>query len=228
MTPPPLPKIRTYVYKDIRPVAALTKTFVILYAIVAIALLAGLAMQWELFHRDGFTAEEAQANDNFMALVNYFRVGTYVLTGVSVMVWTYRAHTNARAQSAVGLTTEPGVACVSYFIPFANFWVPFQCMKELWRHTFAQSETKGADTSALLGGWWTAWLLSLFLGVYADKFIKIKDLPSGIYATEVWIMQTSCSVTAALLLGRIISRISADQANRRMLATLPRADGAIS
>jgi hypothetical protein len=48
------------------------------------------------------------------------------------------------------------------------------------------------------------------------------------YATKVQMVWLACSVASAVLLFLIVTRISEDQANRRMLATLPRTEGVIS
>ncbi len=226
MTPPPLPKIRTYVYKDIRPVAAMTRTLLGLSLLANLASMAATALQWKLFAGGDFTEAEGAANDLVMEVMAYLRLGIYVVTGVSVMVWSYRAHVNARAQGAVGLSDEPEIVAASYIIPFANFWIPFRCMRQLWKHSFPDAGTPG--TPPLLILWWMAWLLSVFLGQYVSKFIQVTDLPSGMYATKVQMVWLTCSVASAVLLYLIVTRISADQANRRMLATLPRAEGAIS
>ena len=202
-----MPKIRTYVYKDIRPVAAMTRTLLGLSLLANLASMAATALQWKLFAGGDFTEAEGAANDLVMEVMAYLRIGIYVVTGVSVMVWSYRAHVNARAQGAVGLSDEPEIVAASYIIPFANFWIPFRCMRQLW---------------------WMAWLLSIFLGQYVSKYIQVTDLPSGMYATKVQMVWLACSAASAVLLYLIVTRISEDQANRRMLATLPRTEGVIS
>ena len=142
-----MPKIRTYVYKDIRPVAAMTRTLLGLSLLANLASMAATALQWKLFAGGDFTEAEGAANDLVMEVMAYLRIGIYVVTGVSVMVWSYRAHVNARAQGAVGLSDEPEIVAASYIIPFANFWIPFRCMRQLWKHSFPGAGAPG--TSAM-------------------------------------------------------------------------------
>jgi hypothetical protein len=225
MTAPVLPKLKTYAYADIRPVAAMTKTFLVLYGIAILACVIATLLQWDLLTQAVITPEDAEANDGLMRLTTYLRIGTYILVGISVMVWTYRAHVNARSQGVFGLTSEPGIYAFSYIIPFANFVLPFQGMKELWAHCFAVTGTRKSGTPALLGCWWAAWLLSLILGVYVNKVLKAKDIPGLIYATQVILVFLACSLAAGILLWVIVSRISAHQAERQAQGGVTRAEG---
>ena len=225
MTAPVLPKLKTYAYADNRPVAAMTKTFLVLYGIAILACVIATLLQWDLLTQAVITPEDAEANDGLMRLTTYLRIGTYILVGISVMVWTYRAHVNARSQGVFGLTSEPGIYAFSYIIPFANFVLPFQGMKELWAHCFAVTGTRKSGTPALLGCWWAAWLLSLILGVYVNKVLKAKDIPGLIYATQVILVFLACSLAAGILLWVIVSRISAHQAERQAQGGVTRAEG---
>jgi hypothetical protein len=222
---PPLPKLKTYAYADIRPYAAMTKVFLVITGIATVACMVATLLQWELFTHGAFTEQEGDASDKLMLTTGILRLIAYVIAGICLIAWTYRAHVNARSQGVFGLTLEPGLYACSYLIPFVNFWLPFQGMKELWTHCFAVAGAKPSATPPLLVVWWTTWLLTSFLGVYVSKFIQVTDLPSGMYATKVQMVWLACSAASAVLLYLIVTRISEDQANRRMLATLPRAEG---
>ena len=225
MTPPPLPKIKTYAYEDIRGSAAMTRIFLGLCTLGNLALIFTTALQWRLFARGAFTEAEGDANDHIMEVTSYFRIAFYILAGVSVMYWSYRAHVNARSQGALGLTTEPGIVACSYIIPFVNLWVPFQSMRELWKHSFPAPANQG--TPPLLVLWWTSWLLSLFLGNFVTKFIRVTDLRSGIYASQAQIVWLLCSLASGVLLYVIVTRISADQAERRRQAVVASAESRV-
>jgi hypothetical protein len=74
---------------------------------------------------------------------------------VLVIVWFYRARKNLDAFPGAGPTLSAGWAIGGWFVPFANFVIPCRVMANiardsLWKHR----------TPALVGVWWTAWLVS--------------------------------------------------------------------
>jgi len=221
---PPLPKLKTYAYADIRPYATTTKVFLVLTGIATLACMVATLLQWELFTHGAFTEQEGEASDKLMLTAGIARLVAFAIAGICLIVWTYRAHVNARSQGVFGLTLEPGLYAFSYLIPFVNFWLPFQGMKELWTHCFAVAGAKPSGTPALLVAWWTTWLLTSFLGVYVSKVLKVVDLPSGIYASQMNLVWLACSLVASVLLWVIVGRISAQQVERQAQAGLTRAE----
>jgi hypothetical protein len=218
---PPLPKLKTYAYADIRPYAAMTKVFLVITGIATLACMVATLLQWELFTHGAFTEQEGDASDKLMLTTGILRLIAYVIAGICLIAWTYRAHVNARSQGVFGLTLEPGLYACSYLIPFVNFWLPFQGMKELWTHCFAVAGAKPSATPPLLVVWWTTWLLTSFLGVYVSKILKVVDIPSGIYASQMNLVWLACSLAAGVLVWVIVGRISAHQAERHAQAGVP-------
>ncbi len=225
MAPPILPKLKTYAYADIRPYAAMTRVFLVLTGIATLACMVATLLQWELFTHGAFTEQEGDASDKLMQTTGILRLIAFVIAGVCLIVWTYRAHANARSQGVFGLTLDPGLYACSYLIPFVNFWLPFQGMKELWSHCFALAGAKPSATPPLLVVWWTTWLLTSFLGVYVSKAIKVVDLASGIYASQMTLVWLACSLAASVLLWIIVGRISAHQAERQAQPGVTRTEG---
>ena len=221
MTPHPLPKLKTYAYADIRPYAAMTKVFLVITGIATVACMVATLLQWELFTHGAFTEQEGDASDKLMLTTGILRLIAYVIAGICLIAWTYRAHVNARSQGVFGLTLEPVLYACSYLIPFVNFWLPFQGMKELWTHCFAVAGAKPSATPPLLVVWWTTWLLTSFLGVYVSKILKVVDIPSGIYASQMNLVWLACSLAAGVLVWVIVGRISAHQAERHAQAGVP-------
>jgi hypothetical protein len=215
---PPLPKLKTYAYADVLPYAAMTRVFLVLTGIATVACMVATLLQWELFTQGAFTEQEGEASDKLMWTTGILRLIAYAIAGICLIAWTYRAHVNARSQGVFGLTLEPGLYAFSYLIPFVNFWLPFQGMKELWTHCFAVAGAKPSGTPALLVAWWTTWLLTSFLGVYVSKILKVVDLPSGIYASQMNLVWLACSLAAGILLWVIVGRISAHQVERQAQA----------
>ncbi|MEV4660591.1 DUF4328 domain-containing protein [Micromonospora echinofusca] len=81
--------------------------------------------------------------------------GLAVLTAaVLVIIWTWRVRTNLEAFPGALPTLSPAWAIAGWLVPFANIVVPARVVANvardsLWRRT----------TPALVGLWWTAWLV---------------------------------------------------------------------
>lgn len=101
-----------------------------------------------------------------------FDVAIYVLGAI----WIYRIAANLRVHGVWDLTNSPGWSIGWYFIPIANFWKPYQAMKEIWQASASPQQWRDSTVPSLLPVWWTLWLLSFFLpfgislatGLHAD------------------------------------------------------------
>jgi len=57
------------------------------------------------------------------------------------------------------LRFTPGWCVGWFFVPFLNFFRPYQVMKEIWQVCHRDRQT----VSGLLGGWWLLWLVSFMV-----------------------------------------------------------------
>ena len=110
----------------------------------------------------------------------------FLVTGIVVLRWIYRASVNAHA-AAPGLTITPGWAVGWYFVPIANLWKPFQAMKEIWLGSHFGANREGGYTSDLLSWWWGLYILdyiianvSFRLALDAPQLGAALDLADGI------------------------------------------------
>ena len=128
--------------------------------------------------------------------------------------WTYRAMKNLQ-RTGRDDTISPGWAVGWYFIPFANLWMPFKAMQEIWHGSHsAESDARGKIPSAM--GWW--WALWVFGGVLSNIALRVAGGVEGDASIErmVWgagidiVSGIMLMISAYLLLG-VISRISKAQ-----------------
>lgn len=75
----------------------------------------------------------SEANDRRQSMLDTAALAFYILCGVLILRWIYRANYNARQIGAAGMTFSPGWSVGWYFVPIAAFWKPYQAMKEIWR-----------------------------------------------------------------------------------------------
>ena len=132
---------------------------------------------------------EAISNDERIMFVSSLWLGAYIITAVIFFFWIHRACSNLDYLKVTDTRFTPGWAIGWWFIPFANIFMPYQVVKELWKtsdtntvsmdSTIQHNTWKQAYTSPILILWWLLWLASGFLGswVYTQRNnINMSDL----------------------------------------------------
>lgn len=143
-----------------------------------------------------------------------FAIAFYV-AALFVAPWIYRAAANAKAMSRT-VPISPFRAVGWYFVPFANFVMPFEAMDMIWRASHQPEDWEGAPTSGLLRLWWAGWLTSLLLGTFAMLLASTAaDIPALGLAHGIGLVSALCAIAAAIAFRRIIGRISHVQARHQ-------------
>ncbi|MCW6009469.1 DUF4328 domain-containing protein [Micromonospora sp. CPCC 205371] len=105
---------------------------------------------------DAGLLDTAAAGDILVSLVAFFLL---LVAATLVVVWLYRARRNldklGTAEGAMG----PGWAIGGWFIPFANFVIPFRVTSAVARGSLPGS----AWLTATLWGWWLSWVAATAL-----------------------------------------------------------------
>ena len=172
------------------------------------------------------TVEEALASDDRVALVAMLYLVGLVVTAVVWCTWQHRAQKNLVQGGVRGLRFTPGWAAGWWFVPFANLWMPFSAMRELWK-----ASDPSADDDALmalrtwpvLGLWWAAWLAGNILA--PNLFALANDdatLEEIIRADRFSIASDAFTAIAALLAIAVVRSIGARQAAWVERGPLPR------
>ena len=147
-------------------------------AVAALTLVSDLA-QLNLAKSSSVTAEAAESNDTRQLIIGVLQLITFIVTGVTFLMWIYRANLNARGFGATDMEFTPGWSVGYYFIPFINWFRPYQAMKEIWKVSTNPSDWKNQPSSVLLGWWWTLWLVSSLFGhISGNLSMRVKDQSS--------------------------------------------------
>jgi hypothetical protein len=125
-----------------------------------------------------FTPEEdimaiATNLDTVSVALSWTSIGIFVLTVIAFCVWTYQAARNARRLSSLPQKISPGWAVGWYFVPFANFWKPFQAMREIWWRS-AWPQKKYAPP--IINIWWILWIALNFVDRAVGRMYQFEDL----------------------------------------------------
>lgn len=115
--------------------------------------------------------EDAQGAVLLGALAQTFWTFLYVGTGLVYAGWMYRVAKNNLALGATGLTWDPGWCWGGWFIPFANWVIPFLVLREMWKASDPGTPPgpgwRSAPVWAGISWWWVLWVTVALLQIVA-------------------------------------------------------------
>jgi hypothetical protein len=113
------------------------------------------------------------------------------------LVWQHRSQSNLGALGASGLKHSPGWAVGWWFVPVANFAMPYLTMRELQKASDPAAgaiDWKAHRTSPQLWLWWGAWLASIALALAGAT--QVVSLPATV---NQWATRDILEIAAAVL-----------------------------
>ena len=179
---------------------ALTKWvrwFLYVQVLVAIISLISGNMEYQLLtdYENGIYAsqEEAvadgEANDRRQGIIGIAYLAVFIISGIIILKWIYRANYNARKLGAQNMKFTPGWSVGWYFIPIFMLWKPYQAMKEIWKASINPDDWGNVNVSSILSWWWVFWLVNGFLGQTVMRMNH--RLPSLNMRNRSWASQIS-------------------------------------
>ena len=191
-------------------------------AIAAIALIYGM-LEYQLlidFKNGIYTSEDlmtdaAETSDMRQRIVGIIQVVIFIISGILILRWIYRANYNARRIGASGMRFTPGWSVGWYFIPIANLWKPYQAMKEIWK-TSRNPQNWGSQTvSSLLPWWWFFWIMSSIFGNLSFRLaIQAEELNEFLAANVITQFYDATIIPLSLILISIIRKVHDMQMSR--------------
>jgi|GEM_PF-4073953 len=144
-----------------------------------------------------------------------FTLALYIATAVFFLMWTYRANNNLRVLGTLGMQFTPTWSIIWWFIPFANWVVPFFILRELYAASGGtapgQVTWRNNPTSPLLIIWWLTWVGAALLSIVGSVLPMFQDpnltTISGWFNLGSNLASAGGAVCAALLVGKITERI---------------------
>lgn len=145
---------------------------------------------------------------------------TYLLMVTLGLLWFYRANRNAAALAS-DKSVSPAWSIAWFFIPIANFVMPFRAMSETWRISHSPMNWRETHLPERVSFWWGLLLLSSLLGVM-EGFPGETGQDTGplLLSMELKLLGSCMATGAALLLRKIVREISEAQATALNLPPL--------
>lgn len=101
-----------------------------------------------------------------IGIVSLLRLLVIVATIIVVPLWVYRAWSNLRLIGVAGLTHSPAWAALSFFVPIANLFVPFQAMRELYNRSTGEEEHFAHSSVGDVTSWWACFIGGGFIQAF--------------------------------------------------------------
>ena len=188
-------------------------------AISAVAVASGVLEYGVLSDmRDGNFASEAEmiqtaeANDTRQAFVGLFQVLIFLVSGIWILRWIYRACANARELATSPMQFSPGWAVGWYFIPIAFLWKPYQAMNEIWRVSANPRKPDSVPGSVLLTTWWFFFIVATLSGNASMRMtLRADEVGELIAANVVTQISDVASIPLAFALMAVVRRIRDNQ-----------------
>ncbi len=160
------------------------------------------------FKTIGALNQAVAANDARQHVTGPLRLAAYALSGILILVWTYRANANARGLGAATMRITPAWSVGWYFVPIANLVKPYDAMREIWRAS-AHPQGWSQETDPLsLRWWWVFLLLAIGLGVMALLLgMRAKGIETVIDATWLMLVSDLAGILSAGILLGIIAQV---------------------
>ncbi|GEA13671.1 DUF4328 domain-containing protein [Alteromonas sp. KUL49] len=165
-------------FKNSNKLTQWVKYFLYAQVIIAFVSIVSGVMEYQLLtdYKNGvyFDREQAVAdgevNDRRQMIIGIIYIVNYVLSGILILRWIYRANENSRQLGAKDMEFTPGWSIGFYFIPIMALFKPYQAMKEIWQTSHSIDTWQKSPVSPMLYIWWFVWLLNGFVGQVIFRF----------------------------------------------------------
>jgi uncharacterized membrane protein len=160
-------------------------------------------MEYRLLSGDWMRlVRDADANDTRQVAIALFAMVFQIVLIVLFIQWFRRAYHNLHKAGEKGLVASEGWAAGYWFIPIANWFMPYQIMRDIWNRTkkygtgdvddFSESYDASIDGGAdaetsedslsVVNIWWAFWIIS---GITSTISIQITNNASEIGAFQM-------------------------------------------
>lgn len=189
-----------------------------LYAQVLIAVIAIISSMLEyqlisdfkhgLYNSQELAVAAAEASDARQKTVGIIHMIIFIVSGILILKWIYRANYNVRQLGSTEMKFTPGWSIGWYFIPIANLWKPYQAMKEIWKASSDPQNWKNQSVSAMLPWWWFFWILSGIFGNISFRLaMQAEEINELITANVVTQLSDVTGIPLSLIVIGIVNKV---------------------
>jgi len=167
----------------------------------------GAAVGWGLLYRLGDSGieltEEVLADDGTLqiymvvfAILGIVYFAAYVGGIIAFLKWVFRISKTSHTFAGPHMRRSRGWAVGWWFIPIANFFMPYLVLKELFsiNDPAVDDPREGGQPGSLLGWYWALWLMWNFEGTVTEN-VSLLGVPAAVVMSLV-----TLAISVALLI----------------------------
>lgn len=145
------------------------------WMVIAMALVGAVVIALWAAYRDPYN--ELDPLTGLLVLSRLALNAVFVLSAIPILLWFYTAHANMRAAGITGLRRSPAWATASFFVPFANLYIPFAATRELANRSAGEPEHFADSSVDAVTSWWGCWVASAIVMTLVTLFTFIDAIP---------------------------------------------------
>ncbi len=184
------------------------------FAVLSIAAYALRLHVIKMIETGGPLSQQAIASSNqFVHVVAELSTPMIVIVQIILLVWVHEARKNLGAFRSGPFRFSSAFAVWSFIIPFANFWLPYLVLQEIWKGSdpglapFSPEPFWTRRGSPLVVAWWVVFLVNNLFGVAVAEFVLCSGsdtslghfrLVAELYIASGALRLASVAVTAGL------------------------------
>jgi hypothetical protein len=159
-------------------------------ALLTIAARAGLIARLHEFQRGATSGAGVVEAGGAVDGLAFGTIGAVLITAFVWLIWQHRVHKNLHSLGRPGLRFSPAAAVWWWFVPVANFVMPFRAVRELWNAS--TSHASGSDdvvpgAPLVLVAWWAFCLARIPLGAVAAAVSPERSLTPNELLRLTWL-----------------------------------------
>jgi Domain of unknown function (DUF4328) len=116
-------------------------------------------------------------------------IALFVIYLLTFFSWVHRANYNARELGANGMRFSPRWSVGWFFMPIANFWKPYQVLKEIWQASSDPAHWQKQYGGRIVRWWWCLYLLQWFIAISFTAFLfyseSVEQVSSNLTPSDV-------------------------------------------
>ena len=177
----------------------------------------------ETYSTPGYDEGEFTNNDLLLILVSLGWVIAFLLSGITFLMWFYRARCNLERAKLTGFKYTSKWSILGFFVPILNILRPFQIMQEVWSGSkFLTKSTNVASWQKVHPGtvvklWWGMTLFSASIDRVASYLWEHSETVAALQSTVyVSMIADVVNIIAAYITIKLIKEITELQEQARM------------
>jgi hypothetical protein len=156
-------------------------------------------------------------------VVSVIAIMVFVALVVAFLMWLHRVMKNlpALGNRKTRIEYTPGWAVGSFFIPFANLYMPYRAVREAWDKSNPLERTgegltfRPRSPEGLLVGWWVSWIAFGVVSRVASRLdSRANDPEALLYSTGLMIVANAVGILSAVLAVLVVRGLDRRQEER--------------